>query len=472
MPNLAIDLLDIPRGSITAPAGCGKTHLISEALRRHVNSKPILVLTHTNAGVMALRERLDRAEVPRDRYRLSTLDGWALRLLNTFPQRAGIDPLILEVRRPRDDYPIIRKAAAILMRDQHINDILLATFERLIVDEYQDCDMLQHAIVAFTSRVLPTVVLGDPMQAIFTFGGTMPDWETQVGRPFPHVAELTTPWRWENAGARALGDWLLEVRKKLRDGHSVDLVTAPVEVSWIALDGTEDRVRQLRAGMTRAVTPNGSVLVIGDGRSPASQRQFASQLPGAMTVESVALDDLVNFAHGLDFAHSDALAKIVEFISKVMTGVGPADFLKRISALERGTARNAPTEAEQAALKFQRERTPQAIIDLSVEISKQGGVRTHRPAVLRACYSALQTCIGQKGESFYDAAIRAREQNRLLGRPLPRRAVGSTLLLKGLEADVAVILNAQDLDAKNLYVAMTRGARKLVICSNSEVLRP
>ena len=65
-----------------------------------------------------------------------------------------------------------------------------------------------------------------------------------------------------------------------------------------------------------------------------------------------------------------------------------------------------------------------------------------------------------------------REQNRLVGRPLPRRAVGSTLLLKGLEAEVAVILNAGALDARNLYVAMTRGSKALTICAPSPILSP
>ena len=65
-----------------------------------------------------------------------------------------------------------------------------------------------------------------------------------------------------------------------------------------------------------------------------------------------------------------------------------------------------------------------------------------------------------------------REQNRLVGRPLPRRAVGSTLLLKGLEAAVAVILNADALDARNLYVAMTRGSKALTVCASSAVLNP
>jgi hypothetical protein len=57
----------------------------------------------------------------------------------------------------------------------------------------------------------------------------------------------------------------------------------------------------------------------------------------------------------------------------------------------------------------------------------------------------------------------------ILGR-LPKRAVGSTLLLKGLEAEVAVVLDAANLDARNLYVAMTRGSKKLIICSETPVL--
>ncbi|MEO7469174.1 MAG: UvrD-helicase domain-containing protein, partial [Sphingobium limneticum] len=77
MPD--VDLLAIDRGTVTAPAGCGKTHLISVALTRHVAPKPILVLTHTNAGVAALRSRLDKAGVEPSHYRLTTIDGWCMR---------------------------------------------------------------------------------------------------------------------------------------------------------------------------------------------------------------------------------------------------------------------------------------------------------------------------------------------------------------------------------------------------------
>ncbi len=57
MPLPEIDIFQARRGSVTAPAGCGKTQLIADALTQHFGRKPVLVLTHTNAGVTALRTR-------------------------------------------------------------------------------------------------------------------------------------------------------------------------------------------------------------------------------------------------------------------------------------------------------------------------------------------------------------------------------------------------------------------------------
>ncbi|MFZ5492007.1 MAG: UvrD-helicase domain-containing protein [Pseudomonadota bacterium] len=473
MPDDEINLLAIQRGTVTAPAGCGKTHLIADALTRHNSTKPILVLTHTNAGVVALRGRLDRLGVPAKAYRLSTIDGWAMRLISTFPVRSALNPGLLTLANPSTDYPNIRIAAAKLLKAGHITDLIAANFDRLIVDEYQDCSIRQHAVVVYAAQTLPTCVLGDPMQAIFGFGSDeLANWAEQVCGYFPLAGELTTPWRWINAGAEPLGRWLLEVRGNLLRGEPVDLRTTPEGVTWVELDGTEDHERRLRAARVRAPGDDGSVLIIGDSTNPGSQRQFASQTPGAVTVEAVDLRDLVSFARDFDLNADNALERLVNFAQSVMRNVGAADLLRRVQSLERGTARNPPTDVEAMALSFMHAPSHRGAVDLLVEIGKEAGVTAHRPAVLRACIKALQLCDGTGGPSFHDAAIRMREQNRLVGRPLPKRAVGSTLLLKGLEAEAAVILNAAALDARNLYVAMTRGSKALVVCSSSPVLSP
>jgi hypothetical protein len=76
------------------------------------------------------------------------------------------------------------------------------------------------------------------------------------------------------------------------------------------------------------------------------------------------------------------------------------------------------------------------------------------------------------GGPFRDAVLAIREQSRLVGRSLARRSVGSMLLLKGLEADISVIVKAGPLNARNLYVAMTRGSRRVLVCFQLPILNP
>lgn len=470
MPD--IDLLAIDRGTITAPAGCGKTHLIAQALTRHVGPKPILILTHTNAGVAALRARLDKAGVASSAYRIATIDGWCMRLLTLFPKRAGHDPAILSVTNPKAHYPAIRYAAAVLLRDGHINDVLAATYDRLFVDEYQDCSEIQHAIVAFASQSLPTCVLGDPMQAIFGFqGNALADWDQDVCKHFPIVAELTEPWRWINAGEEGFGRYLLNVRRSLIAGQGVDLSAAPPNLSWIHLDGSEDHQRRLRAGAV-AAEEGEKVLIIADSKSPSGQRQFASQIHGAVTVENVDMRDLVTFGEGLDLSSAELLEHVVSFASTVMTNTGAAYLLSRVATLRAGRERRPASPVEDLAIQLVQAPSYSLVADLLVEIGREHEVRTHRPAILRGALRMLKKCVDCPDVTPAAAAVQERERSRLVGRPLAKRTVGSTLLLKGLEADTAVILDPAGMDRRHLYVAMTRGAKRLIICSRMAKVVP
>ena len=114
---------------------------------------------------------------------------------------------------------ILAKAVEELRRNDPLRQRLATRVRHVIVDEYQDCSLRQHALMSWAAQVLPTCVLGDPMQAIFGFGSDgLASW-TEVCAYFPVAGELTTPWRWINAGAEPLGRWLLEVRAKLRLGE-------------------------------------------------------------------------------------------------------------------------------------------------------------------------------------------------------------------------------------------------------------
>lgn len=395
-----------------------------------------------------------------------------MRLIAMFPRRSGHDADILNLSLPSNDYPEIRRAAARLLASGNLDDVLKSTYSRLIVDEYQDCNGVQHQIVRHLSTVIPTVVLGDPLQAIFGFNrNPVVDWAAEVLASFGDVGELSTPHRWINAGEESFGRWLLEIRKDLIAGRRVDLSKLHENVHWVRLDGSDaDRERKRKAGMSAAPSKDGKVLIIADSMKKAGQYDYAKQLPGAVVAESVDLGDLVDFASEFNLLAHDAIDRIVAFASQIMTNVGGEDMLKRVRTLLAKRERKGPSEAEAAAIAFIGQPTYEAAGNVMDAIAATGGVRVHRPTMLAAYYSMLRECSSGSGVSPIEAAAMARERGRLIGRPLSKRTVGSTLLLKGLEADVSVILDVDRMDANHLYVAMTRGSRKLVVCSASSVL--
>jgi AAA domain len=470
---LELDLFSISKSSVTAPAGCGKTQLIADSLKAYSGLKPVLVLTHTNAGKGVLEARLDSAAVPKSSFRVFTIDSWAIRVISKFPARSGSNDQMLRLENSNRDYPAVREAALRLLSSGDIDDILAASYSRLVVDEYQDCTLPQHAIIGAIANVLPTCVLGDPLQAIFGFREPTVHWDKHVRATFPELGVLNTPWRWKRVGADGLGNWLLAIRAPLLAGEPIDLRHAPPEVVYIPLpnDAAGAHLKRMEAARIKAPNKDGTVLIIGDSVSPSSQRQFASLTPGASTVEAVDLRDLTAFARTFDPAHEDSIKHLVNFAGELMTNLGGQELQKRLASLKTGRARNSPNKIEAAFLTYAEMPSFETAANALEELEDCAGVRVYRHEVLHVLKAALRAAsVGDN--NFYEATVLARERNRHLGRRTNRVAVGSTLLLKGLEADVAVVLNPSVMDARHLYVALSRGARKLVICSPTPVLTP
>ena len=461
------DPLQISRGCIQAPAGCGKTHLILDSLKRGAGQKPILVLTHTNAAVAALRQRLDHSKVPKSNYRLATIDGWAMRMVSMFPMRSAADPSILELLNPATDYQEIKKAVLRLLQGGHIDNLLAANYSRLLVDEYQDCLRSQHQIVCEIARVLPTCIFGDVLQGIFDFGDVQVDWHSEVLRDFPLVVELSTPWRWNRVGSEALGRWLLSIRSVLLSGSQIDLTAAPPELEWIPIASNQDYEKILRAtnSMPKDIETS---LIICSSRNRRRQQQIAEATKGASVVENADLTDLIGFARRFDFASPSATSDLIKEAASVLRGVDATTMIARISALKAGTSQQSANEPERAALDFDVEKTPQRAAALLSALSNQTGVSAFRGEVFSNLLRALHA--SSSADDFSSMVLKAREERRFYSRALGKKSVGSTLLVKGLEADQAVLVDTHEMNAKNLYVALTRGAKRVVVCSSSQFL--
>lgn len=466
-------VLNARKGLIVAPAGCGKTHLITEALG-FAQSKPYLVLTHTTAGVTALKKRLSRFAVSPRNYVVTTIDGWALKIAGCFP---GLCPLDVGPENPTVFYPSLRRAVLNLVVNDNISEIITATYSRLLVDEYQDCNSQQHELTCALSRLLPTVVFGDPMQCIFSFSGPMPDWNRTVETFFPTLATLQTPWRWNNAQTPDLGHWILEQRHRLLRRERIDLRSCPDYVHFRPLlrnhnDNIQRQQREYYSLLRQF--PNDSVLVIGDSRRASSRHQFAQRINGIDVVEPVDLSDVMRMATSLDEANAaNVILKLLQAAADLMTNVGVSATLKRIVTIQAGRSRTAPSMFENALVDLALAPTRQNMRTALLLLEEKDETRVFRAAALQVLKDAMNLSISSPEKSIQESASVIREQRRHHGEGrILHRSIGSTLLLKGLECDHTLILNLGNMGASDLYVALSRGAKSVTVFSDRDEFTP
>lgn len=456
-------------GSVVAAAGCGKTEQI--ALATWLADGRKLILTHTHAGIDVLRARLTKLKVPSNKFRLDTIAGWCLRYCASFPKRSGIKNV-----QPQTDseWNAVYEAAARLVSSRAVNDILTSSYRGVFVDEYQDCSSFQHQTLRALSKALPICVFGDPMQAIFDFKGQRPvDWNTEVFPTFPKAAELVTPWRWNKAGNKALGDWLATIRKSLEVSGELNLNRRPNCVKWEKLP-TDPRFRNAKIVEVckRALSGmnGGTIVVIGDAANINSRAAIAKNLAkaGFSNIEPVSCASLYSAAAKIentkDFARLEAA---VEFICNCLTGVEETRFLDAVKSRQGGGKLGVARYGDLivTGLAVIHDPTDQAILDLMNGFNAQEYTYCFRKEMFFAMRAALRIKCARQSCTLADAIWEVQNRIRHAGRLINTKSIGSTLLVKGLEFDHAVVVHADSMSRKDWYVALTRAVKSVTILS-------
>ncbi len=453
-------------GSVVAPAGCGKTQTIVDAFDEY-EGLPALVLTHTNAGVTALRTRFARAGVHASKYKLCTLDGWALRLISVYPKLAGHSNPAGQI-----DYPATQDGAIAVLESGVIDPVLRASYARVVVDEYQDCSERQHKLIMALRDVLDCHVLGDPLQCIFNFNaGTHPDWDLDVMASFPLVKELDQPHRWLNANQGPFGQWILDCRNTLLAGGQIDLKAAPVNVEWKELpDAGVAREAAYEAAINALDLNAGrGLLIIGDPFPVQRRLEFARAHNGVQVIEPVDLTDLIVAAASLGEADNvDQLVETLQFADAAMTGV-LHPLAERVNKLLAGQDVPEAGPLEAACIRVCQGGGLRAVREVLELLSRAPGRHLYRPHLVATMIAALSKSMA-RNIPLREAAIAEREAQRLKGRALPKKGIGSTLLVKGLETDHAIVLNADTMKPAHLYVAISRASTSLTVFSASAQL--
>jgi hypothetical protein len=455
-------------GSVVAPAGCGKTNLIIEVLRVS-QPKPYLVLTHTTAGVTALKNRLVKSGISNNNYVIATIDGWTLRIAQSF---SGHCPVTAVAENPRMYYPALRQAVLALLDGGHIDRLLKASYCRVLVDEYQDCDVIQHTLVQRLSNIIPATVFGDHLQSIFNFGSnTLPPW-CNVQTVFPEIVALTTPWRWINANAEPLGYWLLDARQSLLRDQPIDLCSCNGYINcYHRIDNEQTHstnVRNALSAIRGNMKSSDRMLVIGDSMRAKSRHGFAKQCFGIDVVEPVDLGEISHTFRQLDKTKNgnEVFSVICTQLSLLMTGVGKTKFHQRVQTICHGKNRKVPSPAEHYAAQLVINNDIKAAVSLITALAEQTDTRVYRYCAYNALVDGMRLKL-RSDNSWYSCFEEIRERRRWKGDSrISKQTIGSTLLLKGLEAEHSLILDASEMNANHLYVALTRGAQSVTVFSS------
>ncbi|MCZ4672639.1 hypothetical protein O1614_19190 [Proteus mirabilis] len=305
----------------------------------------------------------------------------------------------------------------------------------------------------------------------------MPDWNTEVQARFPQIHELTVPWRWNNAGSHGLGQWVLDCRNILIQGNKIDLSTCPGYVHHKPLSGVASTDLQAQQAAQYDIfnrAQNESLLVIGDSINARSRHKYAQSSRNIDVVEPVQLDDVANAARSFDSAQGiDLVDAILTYSGEMMTNVQRPQTLQRLRTIQAGRSRIPITSLETALLNVLQNSSRNNILTALLQLESKQGAKVYRKAAFSALKDTISLSSSMPDQTILDAASSIREQLRLHGdRRISRRAIGSTLLLKGLECDHSLILNADNMNAQHLYVALSRGAKSTTVFSQSNLIGP
>jgi len=474
MPDeLAQEFASQSRSVVLAAAGCGKTELIARAVATN-NEGRQLILTHTHAGIRALRDRLHAKSVKSTLYKVDTIAGFSLLYATSFPSTSGC-----RVEEPCSDmdWMHIYESALKSLHNKHIQNVLENSYTGLYVDEYQDCTKKQHDLIMVLAKLLPTRIVGDPLQGIFGFSKDDPlvDWNQDVYPFFKRLPDLEIPYRWLGNN-EALGKWLIDVRKLLLLGNPIQLqVDGPVK--WVKLGNPMyHQAAQINTCLALLKNSSDSIVVLRMWLREA--HSISKKLKGRFrSMEEVECKDLLDWCERLEKANGIKKAELLlEFALTCMTrkpeplndlyrflqsGEFPGENKLKKLALLKDILRNVAESGDLSTISA----AHQIIAD-------NPEVTFHRKELYREMVKVTHNFDESSGLSLRRTAWKIRDGARRFGRFIDPRVVSRTTLVKGLEFDHVVIVNAADFnDAKNLYVALTRGARSLTIMSTDNIIQ-
>lgn len=484
------------RNLLIAAAGHGKTYTISELARINKNPRPYLILTHTHAGVASLREKMMNRNINIHNYVLTTIHAFCQSLVLAYVKDYTTIPS--RETNPSIFYKYLCTKAIELIQLKLVSTTIKSSYSGVVVDEYQDCNTNQHEFALELAKIIPLRALGDPLQCIFDFKDTCVDFNTDF-KDFELYKFLDKPWRWINSGNNLLGEKILKCRDHLEkrvenDFHLVDDQQSNFRVitnfdvnSPQYLQDIGRFIRGIDSDSLLIIIPskikyksrNGLVSTFCTIDHRANIRSRMGLTYGFSLLESIDDKDFYGISKKLDGFFKKKHVTIEGYVK------GMSDLLLLMTLGKTNISEYVNLESGKFVKKKDMEKSKiSSYLTTLFNQSYSNRSKQNFAKIVRFFHYNLKTPI-KRPELFYDLlfAIDASSQSKTIldcmierrnllrrqGRKVKGKAIGTTLLTKGLEFDTVVVFQADMIeDRRNFYVAISRASKKLYLITSSE----
>jgi DNA helicase-2/ATP-dependent DNA helicase PcrA len=391
---------------------------------------------------------------------------------------------------------IVNMACELFCIDQ-VKKVIEVTYSGLFVDEYQDCSKKQHEMIMALANILPTHIVGDPMQGIFDFNGDIIDLDSDI-KGFER-SQLETPHRWYINESNALGDALKSMRDLLEKEQIIDLNNYSnvngLHIMLIDQHGQKKKditdVHSLyRRGIYKLLhNPDDNpdftslLLLVPNIHSKSNinaRKQLRAQIDYTKSltlIEAIDQEDLYKIATNIDeiINSPESYVQIKNGILSILFNLGNINNWFNDTGLKNKTNSDEKVVSEklgEALDNFLANPSPFSMIILLNKLKNEFKFKYGREELWNGIIKALENA-SQEGITVYEGMKRHRNVVRRTGRKVTGKCLGTTLLTKGLEFDTVAILDAHEFDCrKHLYVALTRCCKNLIIFTKNVVLSP
>jgi hypothetical protein len=460
------------KSMLIAPAGYGKTHTIAECIEHCVGKQ--LILTHTHAGVASIKEKIKSLNISPRKLHVETITSYAQKYVLAF-YKGEIPPQ----EDAKEYYPFLIKKATELIQKAPIADVIKVSYSGLFVDEYQDCTTSHHQFILALSTLLPTRILGDHLQGIFNFNREpLISLESEVDTAGfnEHKYLLQQPWRWIKGNNTSLGDTLKQIRKLLEDQQEVDLsMFKEIETVVITESDLFDHRKQYNKTLREILQLKNVLIIHPDAKSVEARKKIVRTFNGSVfLIEAIDDKDFYRIAKCIDGIKNGDVKKSIRDIAYDLfnpTSLDPwfnEKGLKRKKGEEASYIEPLAKDIDGLCNTF----TYESVFKILEQINHFPQSKCYRKELLECIYDCLKEVV-YAGGSVYEVMVKRRNYVRRAGKKIYGRCIGTTLLTKGLEFETVVILNAHKFACrKNLYVALTRASKRLIIFTESFILNP